>query len=78
MNGLEKAFRKKSDPKKKKRTVKIEVKLPHVNKKQLSRQRIFVQTPFIHSALKLDQKTLRRESLRFFALVGVTKITTPV
>ena len=27
-------------------TVKIKVKLPHVNKKPLARKRIFVQTPF--------------------------------
>ena len=28
------------------KTVKIKVKLPHVNKKPLARRRIFVQTPF--------------------------------
>ena len=28
--------------------VKIEVKLPHVNKNSLARQRIFVPTPFSH------------------------------
>ena len=33
------------------KTVKIRVKLPHVNKKQLPRNRIFVQTPFSHSTL---------------------------
>ena len=32
MNGLEKPFRKKSDPKNRQGTVKIKVKLPHVNK----------------------------------------------
>ena len=42
---------KKSDPKIEK-TVKIKVKLPHVNKKPLARNRIFVQTPFSHSAKK--------------------------
>ena len=36
--------------------VKIRVKLPHVNKKPLSRNRIFVQTPFSHSTLKLERK----------------------
>ena len=46
MNGLRKPFRKKSDPKNRKKTVKIKVKLPHVNKKPLARKRIFVQTPF--------------------------------
>ena len=35
--------------------VKIEVKLPHVNKKPLARNRIFVQAPFSHSALKLER-----------------------
>ena len=29
-----------------KKTVKIKVKLPHVNKKSLARKRNFVQTPF--------------------------------
>ena len=47
MNGLEKPFRKKSGPKIGK-TVKIKVKLPHVNKELLARKRIFVQTPFSH------------------------------
>ena len=36
MNGLGKPFRKKSDPKKNEKTVKIKVKLPHVNKKPLA------------------------------------------
>ena len=52
MNGLEKPFRKKSNPKNRK---KIIVKLTHVNKK-LARKRIFVQTPFSHSTLKSEQK----------------------
>ena len=30
------------------KTVKIRVKLPHLNKKPLPRNRIFVQTPFSH------------------------------
>ena len=38
------------------KTVKIRVKLPHVNKKPLPRNRIFAQTPFSHSNLKLEQK----------------------
>ena len=38
------------------KTVKIEVKLPHVNKKQLAKKRMFVQKPFSHSTLKLEQK----------------------
>ena len=36
------------------KTVKIKVKLPHVNKKSLAKKRIFVQTRFSHSTLKLD------------------------
>ena len=31
------------------KTVKIKVKLPHVDKKLLARKRIFVQTPLSHS-----------------------------
>ena len=45
MSELGKPFRKKSDPKNRK-TIKTKVKLPHVNKKQLARERTFVQTPF--------------------------------
>ena len=41
-----------------KKTVKIKVKLPHVNKKPLARKRIFVQTPFSHSTLKLERKKI--------------------
>ena len=36
------------------KTVKITVKLPDLNKKPLARKRIFVQTPFSHSALNLE------------------------
>ena len=55
MNGLGKPFRKKPIQKIEK-TVKIKVKLPHVNKKPLARNRIFVQTPFSHSTLDLERK----------------------
>ena len=48
-NDLEKIPSKKSEKSKKNK-----VKLPHVNKKPLARTRIFVQTPFSHSNLKLD------------------------
>ena len=37
------------------KTVKIEVKLPHKNKKPLARKRTFVQTSFSHSTLKLER-----------------------
>ena len=56
MNGLEKPFRKKNPIQKTEKTVKIRIKLPHVNKKPLPRNRIFVQTPFSHSTLKLELK----------------------
>ena len=64
LKGLGKPFRKKSDPKNRK-TVKIRVKLPHVNKKPLPRHRIFVQTPFSESTLKLERKNSRRKTTRF-------------
>ena len=51
VNGLGKPFRK-NPIQKIEKTVKIRVKLPHVNKKPLPRNRIFVQTPFSHSTLK--------------------------
>ena len=38
------------------KTVKIRVKLPHVNKKPLPKNRNFVQTPFSHCTLKLERK----------------------
>ena len=53
MNRLGKPFRKKILSKKSKKQ-KFKVKLPHVNKKPLARKRIFVQTPFSHSTLKLE------------------------
>ena len=48
------------------KTVKIEVKLPHVNKKPLARKRIFVQTPFSHSTLNLEQKKFMPQNHSFF------------
>ena len=53
MNGLETQFRKNPIEKKNEKTAKLKLKLPHVNKKPLARKRIFVQTPFSHSTLKL-------------------------
>ena len=55
-------------------TVKIKVKLPHVNKKQLARKRIFVQTPFSHSTLNShsSEKISRRKITRFFAPLPVS------
>ena len=68
---------KKSYPKKlKKKTVKIKVKLPHVNKNPLARKRIFVQTPFSHSTLKLERKNFTPQNqllLRSISCFGVIK-----
>ena len=36
------------------KTEKIKVKLPRVNKRPLPIKRIFVQTPYSHSTLKLE------------------------
>ena len=49
------------------KTVKMKVKLPHVNKKPQARKRIFVQTPFSHSTLNLERKnfTSQNHSLAF-------------
>ena len=67
MDGLGTPFRKKYPIQKSKKTVKIKVKLPHLNKKQLARKQIFVQTPFSHSTLELEQKKLHRKTTRLFA-----------
>ena len=80
MNGLRKPFTKKSGAKSEK-TVKIKVKLPHLNEKLLARKRIFVQTPFSHSALNLERKNFTPQNHSFFhstSCFGVIKITTPI
>ena len=43
------------------------MKLPHVNKKPLLRNRIFVQTPFSHYFKIRAKKNSRRKTTRFFA-----------
>ena len=71
---------KKSDPKIR-ITVKIKVKLPHVNKTPPARKRIFVQTPFSHYNLKLEREKFTPQSHLLFhstSCFGVTKITTPI
>ena len=65
MNRLGKPFRKKPIQTIKK-TVKIRVKLPHVNKKPLPRNRIFVQTPLSHSTLKLERKKFTPQNHSLF------------
>ena len=49
------------------RTVKIKVKLPHVNKKSLAKKRIFVQTPFSHY-FKIGAKKFRAVKSLAFSL----------
>ena len=64
-----------------KKTVKIEVKLLHANKKPLERNRIFVQTPFSQSTLKLERNNFTPQNHSLFRSIscfGVTKITTPI
>ena len=80
LNGLGKPFRKNPIPKIEK-TVKIRVKLPHVNKKPLARKRKFVQTPYSHSILNLERKNFTSQNHSLFrstSCFGVTKITTPI
>ena len=51
-----------------KKTVKIRVKLPHVNKKPLPRNRIFVQNTIFSLYIKIRaKKNSRRKTTRFFA-----------
>ena len=66
MSELGKPFRKNSIQKIEE-TIKTKVKLPYVNKKPLARERIFVQTPFSHSSLKIEQKNSRRKTTGIFA-----------
>ena len=78
MSELGKPFRKKSDPKIEK-IVNIKLKLPHVNKKSPAKRQIFVQTPFFHSTLKLEQTNFTPQKHSLFSSTscfGVTKITT--
>ena len=51
------------------KTVKIKVKLSHVNKKPQARKRIFVQTPFSHSTfLKIRAKKFHAAKPLAFSL----------
>ena len=68
---IDKTVYKKSHPKNQK-IVKIEVKLPHVNKKPLSIKRIFVPTPFSHSTVKSGQKILCLKTTHFLARLPVS------
>ena len=51
-----------------KKTVKNKVKLTHVKKQPIARKRIFVQTPFSHSALKLELKKFHGAKALGFSL----------
>ena len=51
---------------------KTKVKLPHMNKKPPTSERTFVQTPFSHSTLKLEQRNSRRKTTCFFARFPVS------
>ena len=57
------------------KTVKIKVKLPHVNKKPLARKQIFVQTPFSHSNSKLEQKKFTPHNHSLLAPLPVSEWT---
>ena len=63
MSELGEPLRKKSG-KKIGKTAKIQVKLQHVNKKPLARNRIFVQTPFSAAINKLPQPTAAINKLK--------------
>ena len=80
MNGLGKPFRQ-NPIQKNEKTVKIKVKFHMLTKKPLARKRIFVQTTFSHSTLKLEQKNFTPQNHSLFlstSFFGVTKITTPI
>ena len=81
MNGLEKPFRKKSDPKNRKNSKNQSKIAACEQKKPLPIKRIFVQTPYSHSTLKLERKNLTPQNHSLFRSIscfGMTKITTPI
>ena len=69
-NGSGKPFRKKLIQKIE-TPVKIKKKLPNVNKKPLARKLIFVQTPFSHSTLKLEQKNFKPQNHSVFRVISL-------
>ena len=66
MNGLEKLFRKKSDPKNRKNS-KNQSEIAACEQKTTSETANFVQTSFSHSTLNLEQKNSSRKTTRLFA-----------
>ena len=80
MNGLEKAFRQKSDPKSRKNS-KNQSEIVESEQKTTRRKRIFAQTPFSHSTSNLERKNFTPQNHSLFRSIscfGVTKITTPI
>ena len=81
MKDCENHLEKKNPIQKIDKTAKINVKLPHVNKKPPARKRIFVQKPFSHSTLQLERKQnhmpQNHSLFRSISCFDVTKITTP-
>ena len=72
---------KKSDPKNRKKNSKNKSEIAACEHKTTTRKRIFVQTPFSHSTLKLEQKNFTPQNHSLFRSTsgfGVTKITTPI
>ena len=74
MSELRQPFRKKIQSKIDK-TVKIKVKLPHVNKKPLERKRISVQTLFSHSTLKLEQTNFKPQNHSLYSSTSCFGVT---
>ena len=79
---IEKPLRKNSDRKKSKKNSKDQSENAACEqKKSLARKRIFVQTPFSHSTLKLELKKFTSQNHSLFrstSFFGVTKTTTPI
>ena len=69
---------KKTDPENRKNQSKNQSAIAACEKKPLARERIFDQTTFSHSTLKLIRKISRRKNTRSISCFGVTKITTAI
>ena len=69
-NGSGKPFRKKTNPKNR-NTSKNQKEIANVNNKPLARKLIFVQTPFSHSTLKLEQKNFKPQNHSLFRVISL-------
>ena len=81
MNGLGKPFKNKSDPKILKKTVNIEVKFPHVNKKTSSEKAHFCSNTVFSLYFEIRAKKITPQNHSLFRSTScfvVTKITTPI